>query len=71
MLFVIKTVCVWDTRMYVSNTRTFLNLNTENVKNYEEYYKITSSDQVKTKLNFTDNIASSLNIQLENASLGN
>lgn len=57
--------------MYVNNTRSFLNLNTENVKNYEEYYKITSSDQVKTKLNFTDNIASSLNIQLENARLGN
>lgn len=55
--------------MYVSNTRSFLNLNTENVKNYEEYYKITSSDQAKTKQNFTDNIASSLNIQLENASL--
>lgn len=55
--------------MYVSNTRSFLNLNTENVKNYEEYYKITSPDQVKTKQNFTDNIASSLNIQLENASL--
>lgn len=57
--------------MYVSNTRSFLNLNTENVKNYEEYYKITSSDKVKTKLNFKDNIASNLNIQLENASLGN
>lgn len=40
MLFVIKIVCVWDICMYVNNICSFLNLNIENVKNYEEYYKI-------------------------------